>query len=85
MRLLEALPEVAGYDPRMLGSERVQAAVVLAARGSVRGFVDAVQLARLDWRDLLMAAGLAHRDWPERLDAELGPVVRRRWWSRRSS
>ncbi|RII14811.1 hypothetical protein DSC45_20870 [Streptomyces sp. YIM 130001] len=84
LRLLDALPRVAGYDPHMLASERVQAAVVLSARGSVRGFVQAVQLAREDWRDLLVAARLADRDWPDRLDSELGPPPgRRRWpWSR---
>jgi hypothetical protein len=26
-------------------------------------------MARVDWRDLLVAAGLAHGDWPEALRA----------------
>ena len=30
--------------------------------------------ARIDWRDVLVAAGLAHEDWPERLDTYLGPA-----------
>ena len=28
-----------------------------------------------DWRDVLVAAGLADQDWPDRLDSELGPDV----------
>ena len=27
-----------------------------------------------DWRDTLCAAGLEHEDWPDQVDAELGPV-----------
>lgn len=84
LRLLRALPEAAGYDPEMLASERVQAAIVLLARGSARRFVDAVRLATQDWRDLLVAAELAHRDWPERLDTELGRPDKPRWWTRRA-
>ncbi|MFB7288858.1 hypothetical protein [Actinacidiphila glaucinigra] len=73
MRMLDELPETAGYDPEVFGSERLQAAIVLLARGSVHRFREAVLLARTDWRDLLVAAALAHEDWPEALNAELGP------------
>lgn len=54
--------------------ERVQAAVVLSARGDLGRLNEARDLADLDWRDLLVGVGLAHRDWPARLDTELGPA-----------
>ncbi|SNT58591.1 hypothetical protein [Actinacidiphila glaucinigra] len=73
MLMLDELPETADYDPEVFGSERLQAAIGLLARGSVHRFREAVRLARTDWRDLLVAAALAHEDWPEALDAELGP------------
>jgi hypothetical protein len=73
--LLAALPGRAGYDPEIFGSERVQAAVVLLAGGDLGGLRKALQLAVSDWRDLLVAAGLADGDWPVRLDRELGPPV----------
>ena len=53
--------------------ERIQAAVVLLSGGDSGRFLDAVALAQVDWRDLLVAAQLAHADWPARLDAALGP------------
>jgi len=31
-----------------------------------------LNVAKADWRDVLMAAGLADEDWPARLDAALG-------------
>jgi hypothetical protein len=73
LRILDALPDTAGYDAEMFGSERLQAAIVLLSQGNVRQFREAVQLALADWRDLLVAAELANADWPERLDTELGP------------
>lgn len=54
-------------------TERVQAAVVIVAAGSVDAARDAVELARLDWRDLLVNAGLAESDWPHRIFEEFGP------------
>ncbi len=53
-------------------SERIQAAVVVAGRGRMPGIEEAVALARLDWRDLLVNTGLAHDNWPAVLDAEFG-------------
>jgi hypothetical protein len=53
-------------------AERVQAAVVVLARGNLGRLKDSILLARTDWRDVLVAAGLANEDWPARLDAELG-------------
>jgi hypothetical protein len=55
-------------------TERVQAAVVLWARGDLARLRDARDLASQDWRDVLVRAGLADEDWRSRLDAELGPL-----------
>jgi hypothetical protein len=52
--------------------ERLLAAVVICADGSADRFRSAIELGKRDWRDLLVAAGLAHGDWRERLDRELG-------------
>lgn len=75
LRILGELPDTAGYDPDRFCSERILAAVVLLAEGSIHRFREAVDLATTDWRDLLVEAGLAHADWPARLDDELGPSV----------
>lgn len=53
--------------------ERMQAAAALIADGNYDAFTEAVALARIDWRDLLVSAGLADEDWPEELDRRLGP------------
>jgi hypothetical protein len=55
-------------------SERVQAAVVLWASGDLAPLRDACHLSGVDWRDVLVRAGLADEDWRTRLDVELGPV-----------
>lgn len=52
--------------------ERVQAAVVLWARGDQARLADAARLAQEDWRDVLVRAGLAEDDWRTRLDDALG-------------
>lgn len=54
--------------------ERLTAAVVLAADGTLEGIDSALELAERDWRDLLVAGGLAHEDWPVLLDLRLGPA-----------
>ena len=51
--------------------ERVMAALVLAANGRLDRFIRAFRLLKVDWRDVLVAGGLANEDWPSRLDAEL--------------
>jgi hypothetical protein len=70
---LERLPEEAGYDAEHFRSERIRAAIILLADGDLTRFRQAVELAKTDWRDLLVAAELAHADWPIRLDDALGP------------
>jgi hypothetical protein len=70
--------EVAGYLASVAGEafggqdpERVQAAIVLASVGQWDRFLSVFRLLQLDWRDVLVAGGLANADWPARLDAEL--------------
>ena len=63
---LDELSDVPGVN------ERVQAAVVMMAGGDLGRLDRQLQEARIDWRDVLVVAGLAHEDWPERLDDYLG-------------
>jgi hypothetical protein len=56
------------------GLERVQAAIILAARGDYELFNREVALAEIDWRDVLVAGGLANEDWRETLANEFGPA-----------
>ncbi|GAA3453783.1 hypothetical protein [Dactylosporangium matsuzakiense] len=70
----EVIGWLTGLAPESYGRQdegRVQAALVLRARGNLREFISLVELMRLDWRDLLMAGGLGNSDWPAILDAEL--------------
>jgi hypothetical protein len=71
LRLLTDLPQRAGYDGDILASERVQAAVVLAASGNLARLRQMLDLATA-WCDALVAAELADQDWQQRLDIELG-------------
>jgi len=57
---------------RVEQGERVQAAVVLWARGDLGRFDDSLALCEVDWRDVVVRGNLAADDWPERLDIELG-------------
>ena len=68
--VLAELAELSGYA----SSERVQAAVVKLARGDLGRLDRQLQEARIDWRDVLVPAGLARADWPEQLDAYLEPA-----------
>ena len=36
-------------------------------------FERAIEITRQDWRDVLVAAGLANGDWPDVLNRTLGP------------
>ena len=49
-------------------AERIRFAALKMSRGDLAGLAQAVDLAKIDWRDLLMAAGFgcdtdAHRRW----------------------
>ena len=52
--------------------ERVQAAIVVVAGGSYARFERAASDAETDWRDVLVAAGLANEGWPALLDEWFG-------------
>lgn len=72
IRLLSELPDQGTYDNSYLHSERVMTGIVLLAEGDIDRFRSALKLAITDWRDLLVASGLANEDWSARLDTELG-------------
>jgi predicted type IV restriction endonuclease len=55
--------------------ERILAAVVFIARGDIARLRQAIALSKEDWRDVLVAGGLADADWPSVLDARLGPLA----------
>jgi len=59
------------YEDELPG-ERLTAAVVLFADGSLEGVDEAFALAETDWRDLLVAAGVAHADYEDVLRRRLG-------------
>ena len=52
--------------------ERVQAAVVLWSDGDYLRLREAIEVAKTDWRDALVRAGLENEDWPHLLVAALG-------------
>jgi hypothetical protein len=66
-QVIRRLTELAPDD----SSERVQAALVLGAAGNLSRFERQLRQLELDWRDVLVAGGLAGADWPTRLAAEL--------------
>lgn len=68
----DLLVELMGELEQEVEEERVTAAALLCAQGQVDGLLNAAQVTRRDWRNILAAAGLAHKDWPERLDSEFG-------------
>lgn len=45
-------------------SDRIQFAILVLARGDFDRFKSQLNRAQLDWRDTLVAAGLANEDWP---------------------
>ena len=68
VRALSELPydALGGQD-----GERVLTAIVLSSQGELPRFEAALALLRLDWRDVLVAGGLANGDWPVRLEIAL--------------
>ncbi len=56
--LLSAI-DVAGQSP-----DRVHASILITSRGDRSRLSDALRLAELDWRDVLLGAGLGEEDWP---------------------
>jgi hypothetical protein len=51
--------------------ERIQASMVLASDRKWERFMRVFRLLTVDWRDLLVAGGLADGDWPALLNVEL--------------
>jgi len=49
-------------------SERLETAVLILAQGDVEKLLSALDLLRIDWRDLLVAAGIERADWPAKID-----------------
>lgn len=70
---LAALPGQPGSVTGGQDLERIQASVVLRTDGEWDTFQRRLSLLRQDWRDALVSAGLGNVDWPQRLDAVLGP------------
>jgi hypothetical protein len=66
--------EVARLVAEASDSERIHAAIVLWAAGDLGRLLNSVELAAVDWRDVLVRGGLEHDDWRDRLDSELGPT-----------
>ena len=68
-------PEVATslreLDFGLQSSDRVHAAVLILSGSEWNKLDEALRIARIDWRDVLVAAGLANGDWPQRVDAFL--------------
>jgi hypothetical protein len=54
----ENLPLV--RDPTPEGLERLRFAAIRVSEGALPRLRDAIALAKIDWRDLLVAAGFAH-------------------------
>jgi hypothetical protein len=66
--LLENL-SLGSMTPR--GFERICGAILIVADGDLDRLLRAAYDAEMDWRDVLVAAGLENDDWPARLDAAL--------------
>jgi len=47
--------------------ERVHLALLIMSRGNIETFRQQLDSAKIDWRDTLVTAGLAHEDWPDAL------------------
>lgn len=58
--------------PQQVDSERIHAAVLIAARGNQTLFQDALEHAKEDWRDLLDRTGLAANNWDRLVDEKFG-------------
>jgi hypothetical protein len=73
----ECLPLGELQDP-----ERTQASLVLPAAGDLGTFLSQLELAREDWRDALVVAGLGGSDWPAKLNEAPGrPRISPRLWT----
>lgn len=53
-----------GDESRSHERDRVQLAILTLANGSLSEFEKWLREARVDWRDVLVAAGMEHENWP---------------------
>lgn len=69
LRSIETLDEESfgRQDP-----ERISLAIAILASQDI-GLDAVIELALTDWRDLLVAAGLANENWPDVMSAHLEP------------
>lgn len=67
------LRQLEAHDPGAISQvpERILAAIAFVA--DRQSLPEALELARTDWRDLLVSAGLGDDDWPEVLNRVLDP------------
>jgi hypothetical protein len=56
------------------GRERIQAAILLNARGDRARLAHEIREVAMDWRDVLVAADLGFDDWADQIDEEFGPA-----------
>jgi hypothetical protein len=56
-----------------ISRERLQVSVLLLARGHLARLDEAIACGYQDWRDLLLSAGLAEKNWQAKAEAELSP------------
>ncbi len=54
--------------------ERVAAALAFIGGGDMTRFREAVELLRIDWRDVLVVAGLGNESWSADLERSLGDL-----------
>src|SRR6476661_1487031 len=73
LSVLSTIPESLPLADKQ-SAERLQAAALLLANGDLEQLHKAIHLARQDWRDLLVAAGLENGDWPAQPTSRLGPA-----------
>jgi len=74
LRRLDGLTLLFAKDKDAAWLERIQAAIVLAAGPDSDRLERMAALAEIDWRDVLVAAGLANEDWRDRVTDALGPA-----------
>jgi hypothetical protein len=61
-------------DDSQAGRDRIQLAAILRSGGRLSALREAVTLTEIDWRDLLVAAGLENADWREVLRRQGVPI-----------
>ena len=68
------LAQLRAFDVESTGQDPERILTALAVVGADQNVPAALELARIDWRDLLVSAGLAGEDWRDVLNDMLGPT-----------